>query len=373
MDEARRGARVAARFRVAIEGIDDAPVLRKGDISATGAYFEVAEDVGEVGTIHPLRLVSLDGVASVRVIAHVVRTVRMSDAAGRRVSGAAFEFMPESDAASALLQDFVKRVLAYRRPGDEPIVSPLLAARVGRASGPGDATVQKLSVSTLVLETSWAIEPGEAVRVEVVAPGMTRRLRLDGRAVRVVAKAGSPPRYDIEVAVQHETKRPLRTDSSMAIAATRLDPKDVEDVVEPPSTTGESDATRVLDDLLAALILPPEEGPKRSRRTHLSGELSRIRLPTLCGLFEMERMTGRLMLTTRGAESQVYFSDGRIVDVEPIAKGETKRGRIGKLLAAEEGTFEFSVEKVDRPDRLGVGTTALLLDLAREADEEAAR
>jgi hypothetical protein len=369
MDEARRGARVAARFRVAIEGIEDTPALRKGDISATGAYFEIDADVGEVGTIHALRLVSLDGTADVRVIAHVVRTVRMSDAAGRRVSGAAFEFMPESDDASARVHDFVKRVLAHRRPGNEPTVSPHLAARVGRASGPADATVQTLSVRSLVLETSWAIEPGEAVRVDVVAPGMTRRLRLDGRAVRVVAKAGSPPRYDIEVAVQHETKRPLRADSSMTIAAVTLDPKDVEEIVELPSAAGESDATRVLDDLLAALILPPEEGPKRPRRTHLSGELSRIRLPTLCSLFEMERMTGRLVLTILGAESQMYFHDGRIFDVEPVAKGETRRGRIGKLLAAEEGTFEFSVEKVERPDRLGIGTTALLLDFARESDE----
>jgi hypothetical protein len=371
MDEARRGARVAARFRVAIEGFETTPVLRKGDISATGAYFEIDHDVGDVGTIHALRLVSLDAQATVRIIAHVVRTVRMSDESGRRISGAAFEFMPESDAVADQLQDFVRRVLAYRRPGEEPSVSSLLAARVGRVSGPAEATLQKLSVRTLVMETSWAIEPGEAVRIDVVAPGMTRRLRLDGRAVRVVSKAGSPPRYDIEVAVQHETKRPLRTESSTAIAAVTLDPKDVEDVVDPPSTSGESDANQVLDDLLAALILPPDEGAKRTRRTHLSGELSRIRLPTLLGLFEMERMTGRLVVTTGGTESQVFLSDGRIVDVDPAPAGETRRERIAKLLAAEEGTFGFSVEKVDRADRLQVGTTALLLDLAREADEKA--
>jgi hypothetical protein len=369
MDEARRGARVAARFKVAVEGIEDTPALRKGDISATGVYFEIDHDVGEVGTVQALRLVSLDGASSVRVIAHVVRTVKMSDMAGRRLSGAAFEFLPESDASAARIRDFVKRVLAYRRPGDEPTVAPRIGARVGRASRSADATVQKLSVRSLVLETSWAIEPGEAVRVDVVAPGMTRRLRLDGRAVRVVSKAGSPRRYDIEVAVQQETKRPLRADSSMAIAAVRLDPKDVEEVVEPDPAGGEDDATRVLDDLLAALILPPEVEPKRNRRTHLSGELSRIRLPTLCGLFEMERMTGRLVLTTGEREWQMYFSEGRIFDVEPLVRGETRRARIGKLLAAEDGTFEFSVEKVERPDRLDRGTTALLLDLAREADE----
>jgi hypothetical protein len=267
-------------------------------------------------------------------------------------------------------------VLAYRRPGEEPSVSRLLAARVGsvgrsgQASGPGDATVQKLSVRSLVLETSWAIEPGESVRVDVVAPGMTRRLRLDGRAVRVVSKAGPPPRYDIEVAVQQETKRPLRHDSSMTFAAVTLDSKDVEDIIEPVS---EADTTRVLDELLGALILPPEEGPRRSTRTHLSGELSRIRLPTLCGLFEMERMTGQLVLRIHGTEERLYLSEGRIVDVEPMAPGEDRRARIGKLLGAADGTFEFSVEKVDRPDRIGVGTTALLLDLAREEDERAAK
>jgi Domain of unknown function (DUF4388) len=369
MDEARRGARVSARFRVAIEGLETTPFLRKGDISATGVYFETDHDVGEVGTVHVLSLVSLDGAASVRVIAHVVRTLRMSDTAGRRISGAAFEFLPESDISAACVRDFVRRVLAYRRPGEEPTVSPRLGARVGRGSGPADATLQELSVRSLVLETSWKIEPGEAVRVDVVAPGMTRRLRLDGRAVRVVSKAGSPRRYDIEVTVQQETKRPLRADSSMAIAAVRLDPKDVEEIVEPDPSGEEDDATRVLDDLLAALILPPEEEPKRARRTHLSGELSRIRLPTLCGLFEMERMTGRLLLATPTGEWRMYFSDGHIFDVEPVARGETRRARIGKLLAAEEGTFEFSVESVDRPDRIGTGTTALLLDLAREADE----
>jgi hypothetical protein len=366
MDEARRGARVAARFRVAIEGLENTPVLRKGDISASGTYFETEHDVGNVGTIHALQLVSLDGASSVRVLAHVVRTVRMSDVDGRRIAGAAFEFLPDSDAAAASVQDFVRRVLAYRRPGDEPTLSSHLAARVGRVSGPDDALLQKLSVRSLVLETSWPIEPGESVRVDVVAPGMTRRLRLDGRAVRVVAKAGPTPRYDIEVAVQHETKRPLRADSSMAIAAVRLDPRDVEDIVEP---VPEGDTTQVLDELLGALILPPEDGPRRNRRTHLSGELSRIHLGTLFGLFEMERMTGRLVLRTRGAESRLYFSDGHILDVEPLGRGEDRRARIGKLLAAREGTFEFSVEKVDRPDRLGVGTTALLLDLAREEDE----
>ena len=375
MDESRRGARVATRFLVAVEGLEVAPVLRKGDISATGVYFEIDKDIGGVGTVQSLHLTSLDGSRSVRVMAHVVRTVKLAAIAGRSVSGAAFEFMPESDEAAARVHDFVRRVLTIRKQqgGDAPTIAPRLGARVGDSNSEHDATVQSLSVRSMVLETSWAIQPGEHLRVDIVAPGMTRRLRLDGLAVRVVPKQGAPSRYDIEVAVQQETRRPIRADSSMAMEA--LDQKKIEELTQPgvPPPAGDDEVTRVLDDLLAALILPPEDEQPRNRRTHLSGELSRIPLPTLCSLFEMERLTGKLVVRKGAVETRVYFVGGRIVDLEPLARGETRRGRVAKLLAAEEGTFEFAVEKVDRADRLHLTTTELMLDLAREADEARVR
>jgi hypothetical protein len=40
-------------------------------------------------------------------------------------------------------------------------------------------------------------------------------------------------------------------------------------------------------------------------------------------------------------------------------------------MAWPDGEFEFCVEEVDRPDRIGVPTQGLLLDLAVAADEEA--
>jgi hypothetical protein len=378
MDEARRGARIATRFLVAVEGLDAAPVLRKGDISATGVYFEIDHEVGGVGTVQSLGLTSLDRSRSIRVMAHVVRTVKLADAAGRHVSGAAFEFMPESDEAAAQVQDFVRRVLSVRKQGDPPSVRPRLGARVTdgapESGSAHDATVQSLSVRTMVLETSWAIQPGEHLRVDIVAPGMTRRLRLDGLAVRVSPKAGSPSRYDIEVAVQQELKRPIRVDSTMAMSAMRIDPDQLrrieEEVTQPgvPPPESEDEVSHVLDDLLSALILPPEDNSVRKQRTHLSGELSRIRLPTLCSLFEMEKLTGKLVV--QGAvETRVFFQGGRIVDIEPLARGESRRARIARLLAADSGTFDFVVEKVARSDKLNMTTTMLLVDLAREADE----
>jgi hypothetical protein len=378
MDEARRGARIATRFLVAVEGLDAAPVLRKGDISSTGVYFEIDHDVGDVGTVQSLALTSLDRSRSVRVMAHVVRTVKLAHVAGRHISGAAFEFMPESDEAAAQVHDFVRRILSVRKQGDPPTITPRLGARVGESAAEAgathDATVQSLSVRTMILETSWAIQPGEHLRVDIVAPGMTRRLRLDGLAVRVAPRPGSPSRYDIEVAVQQELRRPIRVDSTMAMSAVRPDPEQLRRIAEDtrpgvPPPEPDDDVTHVLDELLSALILPPEDESVRTRRTHLSGELSRIRLPTLCSLFEMEKLTGQLVVQSGGVESRVYFVGGQIVDIEPLAQGESRRARIGGLLAIDQGTFHFVVEKVWRPDRLNMTTTALLIDIAREADE----
>jgi hypothetical protein len=160
------------------------------------------------------------------------------------------------------------------------------------------------------------------------------------------------------------------------MTATRLDPEQLrqieEEVTQPGVALPESDeeVTHVLDELLSALILPPEDDASRRRHTHLSGELSRIRLPTLCSLFEMEKLTGRLVVHSGGGDSRVFFAGGRIVDVEPLAPGESPRTRVGLLLSVDRGTFDFVVEEVQRPDRLKMTTTALLLDIARESDEQ---
>jgi hypothetical protein len=391
-EEARRGARVTTSFLVAIEGLDGEPALRKGDISATGAYFETDYDVGGVGTIHWLHLVAADGTRTLHVMAYVARTLQMVGAGGKRVGGAAFEFMPDNDEAATALREFVRYVLGLRH-GDVPHIEPRLDASM--TSDARDATdagvdaldravVQKLSVRSMVLETSWAIAPGERVRVDITAPGMTRRIRLEGRAVRVSPKDGgaTPSRYDIEVEVQEETRRPLRTHSSMTFQA--VAPQLIQAAKEAarasqrpsraPSLTpsmipGEDEASRTLDDLLSALILPPEKDAPRQRHHHLSGQLSRIRLPTLLSLFDMERMTGKLVLRRDIEEARIWLRDGQLFDVEPIADGESRRARVASLLAWEDGAFEFYDQPVERANRVGASTTAVLLDLARETDE----
>jgi len=202
----------------------------------------------------------------------------------------------------------------------------------------------------------------------------------DGVAVRVAPKPESASRYEIEVAVQQEMRRPIRIDSTLNMEALRpeaLQLQALEQASAAPaagsSGDGEDDVSQVLDELLAALILPPEADAPRKRGTHLSGELSRIRLPTLFSLFEMERLTGTLVVHGAGRETRVYVSGGHIIDLEPLAQSETPRSRIGQLMAASTGAFDFVVEAVERPDRLNLTTTALLLDVARETDEARGR
>jgi hypothetical protein len=372
--QSRRGARVSTAFLVAIDGIDAAPRRRTGDISATGVYFDMDRDIGAAGTVQWLHLESFDSARVLRVMACVVRTVQLSDASGHRVWGAAFEFMPESDEKAVLVQEFVRYVLDLRSPDS---VAPRIAERLDARVDDHKAQVRQLSVRSVVLQTSWAMAPGERVRLDIVAPGMTRRIRLEGRAVRVaprVTKERRPGGYDIEVEIDHETARPVRIHSSLSFPAVR--PEDAEAAkgsipAAPPSSRTLAPASEALDDLLAALILPPEE-TSPPRRHHLSGEMSRIRLPSLLALFEMDRMTGKVSVKRRvggaATEFRVYVRDGQVFDVEPILS-RTRRDVLAELLASDDGTFQFTLEPVDRPDRIGVSTTALLLDLARESDE----
>jgi hypothetical protein len=356
---------VATSFLVAVDGLDPSPKRRSGDISATGVYFDTDRDMGVAGTVQWLHLESFDSARVLRVMACVVRTVQLADATGQRIWGAAFEFMPESDAKADLVQDFVRYVLDLPSPDSRRLV---VEGHADLRQGTVNTERRQLSVRSVVLQASWSMRAGERVRLDVVAPGMTRRMRLEGRAVRVAPRplTAEGQQYDIEVAIDEETARPVRIHSSMSFPAVR--PVDAAAVGSLPEAKDLAAASDALDDLLSALILPPDD-PGSPRRHHLSGEMSRIRLPSLLQLFEIERMTGKISVKRPAGDARIFVRDGQVVDVEPLAVGSVARAVIGELLASEVGTFQFTLEPVERPDRVGVGTTALLLDLAREGDE----
>jgi hypothetical protein len=364
--DVRRSARVTTEFFVAIQGLESEPVLREGNISMSGIYFVTEVDVGEVGMLSWLSVTTVDRTRTLQVMAHVVRQVRVADVDGKVAAGAAFEFVPESEAAAATVKDFVRYVLSMRREGVEPQVAPRLGAHVNADGDLKEASIRQLSVRSMVLETNWMVTPGDIVFVDVHAPGMANRIRLQGRTIRITPTGGEEPptRYTIELEIAQETERPL---GSMAPP-----PPGSGSPASVPLALhgmGDEEVSRTVDELLSALIMPPTTSAARPRRTHLSGLISRIPLPTLCALFDMERMTGKLVVRRGEETTSIYVREGQLLDVEPLASYATPRARLDSLLALKEGSFEFNVQPIDRENRVGIGTTALLLELARATDE----
>lgn len=350
--ESRRSARIPGRFWIAVEGVDAELTPRHGDISTTGIFVEMDADIGDVGTVQWLHIASMDRMMTIHVMAHTVRHVHLSDV-HRNLKGVALEFMPESDDAAVRLVEFVHYVL--ENPNVEG-PTPHIAPRVRAAASPTtdaamEAHLKELSVNTLLLETDWSVPVGEPVRVEIIARGVRRPIRVEGEAVSILpgrGLPGGPKRFRIAVQVKQEIAGPLRRFSSAELRAVN------------PDLEGKG----TIDQLINALIQPPQEPPERK---HLSGLLSRIPFTTLCSLLELERLTGELVVR-RGREShKLFVKDGRFVDVEPAPDGA--RAVLAALFAAREGAFELDVGAVDRPDKIGMSMTNLLLDLARVTDE----
>lgn len=362
--ERRRSPRVWTSLWLGVDGHDEALHPRAVNISATGIFFEYTAPLGEPGTIVWLYLSSADRVVTLQIMACVVRTVSLPGAALGR--GVALELMPESDEAVRELRDLLHYVFALAADGVRAE-----SARVAQA---------KAGVHSIVLETDWALPVGAPVRVEVIARGVDRTTRVEGRAVRVMESA-TPGRHRVEIAVQRDVDGPLRRFSQEAMTAVRM-----KDRIEGPTRRftpargipfakgaaiadapvgyddGVSDA---LEGLLGTL-LDLRNQPKPEPRGHLAGDLDRVRLPTLLAVIDMEKMTGELTATRGDTTRVLYFSSGRLVDVTPC---ERPRDELRAIVAWPNGHFAFTMTTVSRVDRVGQGTTALLIDLAREEDE----
>jgi len=103
----------------------------------------------------------------------------------------------------------------------------------------------------------------------------------------------------------------------------------------------------------------------------LRGSLVDIALGTLLSLLEFERKSGVLLLLGTGEIARVFVAEGRCIKLESsVANGASRpRDRLMKLLDWHDGQFEFSPMAIGGRDEIGVATTQLLLEHARQADE----
>lgn len=109
---------------------------------------------------------------------------------------------------------------------------------------------------------------------------------------------------------------------------------------------------------LAAVASSPD-------RVLLRGNLSGLGLGTLLTMFEMERKTGRLTITSDDV-AWIDIAEGRIIGAGSVA-GLDPHAALATMLDWTSGTFELSALAED--GGLDLGITHALLDHARAADE----
>jgi hypothetical protein len=211
------------------------------------------------------------------------------------------------------------------------------------------AAVSAVNLRGMAIETDYAVATGETIRVEMPGVGQRKRLSFDGTVLECSELGLSPtgaPRYRVTVTFG-----------------------DLPEADAPSPVAGES-----MDDAFASLLRaftsfapPPEEAPSGAR--HLAGELSRISLVSVLTLCQIERVSGLLLLTSGTSRVRAYLHEGELVDASIEGRDVSARSALSEVITWKDGHFEVLSDNTPRPDRLGVPTTMLLIDLARELDE----
>jgi len=194
MSEAERRAapRIKAALRIQFVGVDDQPGVCRGDLSTSGVFIEMDRQPGPLGSVHRLRVGSVDGRCEVEVAARVVRLVAVQDLwRGMLVAGVAFQFVDAEAAAGA--------EAAGPSPASRGEVTSLLL-HIARQAGADEAVelehrwdgtltdaqgeravrVGRLSLRGMVLETDAPMPTGQTVRVEIPEASSGRRQEFQG-------------------------------------------------------------------------------------------------------------------------------------------------------------------------------------------------
>ncbi|MEQ8455618.1 MAG: PilZ domain-containing protein [Sandaracinaceae bacterium] len=339
--ERRRTPRVRASLEVQVGGVENRATLRHGDLSLTGLFVDANLAV-DPGAVHALKIRTRDKEMRVEVPGRVVRVLKSDDLLeGTVVSGVAFEFLFYEAGKREEIAAMLLHVTRGELGSGEVETGHALTARLSKEDGSSeDARVDAVSLGGLSIETDWQLRKGETIRVELPTPE-GGSVKVEGCAVRSRRSKSGTFRTRIELSSQTLPEGVDRSVHGVHDALTKV----VEAAVAPTSE-----------------ITP-------TRKEHLSGDLAMLGVPSLLSLAGLEQMTG--VLRVGGAEGdgiEVFLQDGRVVDAMD-GSGAAPRAVLAELCRRGQGSFALTLEPVDRPDRLGASTTALLLDLAREEDE----
>lgn len=353
--ERRRAARINARMWVRLEGVDTDWRLRRTNMSVSGVFIELDRGVGEPGSVQRLSLRSQSLEHEVHLLVRVIRVIASSDLwHGTKVAGAAFEFMPDSQDMREKVEALTRHLLSLKPESLPTPLAPQGAAQVNMPAtlDGAKATLKALSISGMMLETSWEAQPGEVIRCEIQAPGSQRTFRLEGEVVDAVQDVDASGSTGYHVQVQFHDKHG-RVAAPARRAAEGLSINDA------------------IDALLEEAVFTPRETGFVIPNEHLGGLLSRIRLPSLLGFVEIERLTGVCTLLQGADVVHLYLLAGQLIDVDsPQKPSADPLAVLGPCMNWTEGKFEFALSDVTRPPRIHMSTTHLLLKLTTEYEEQ---
>ena len=196
------------------------------------------------------------------------------------------------------------------------------------------------------VQASWPIAVGDKVQVVFQSFAGGERIPFEGIATRVAKLPTGGYEAEVELAVAG-----VRTAFPVS------------------SGTAHNSITDSIDILFESGDLDRNSTPLPKVKHDLSGKLERIPFTALLSLFEIERMSGELRLRSDDKAYTLFWSNGVLLDIEPN-DGASTRSALSKLMKWSKGTFRFLRKDVAREDRVHAPISALLLDLAREADEE---
>jgi hypothetical protein len=344
----RRGARVSTQLWAKIAGVDDAWVLRRGNVSMTGVYVEIAATVGELASVQTLSISPYDRSLETTLLVRVARIVGVQDLwKGPSVAGVGLEFLPESPKKREQIAEVVHRVIAanaFTAQGlridarlDTQVEQDLLVAPT--------AVVRDLSITGMVLMTAWPVAVGESICCQIEAPESQHRVTVQGEVTSV---APDHDRFRVEVRFRGESQP------------------------NAPEATPSAEGTTIsgaVGALLEEVLFPETDEQPPRMITHLRGSLTRSHLAGLLGFLELERMSGILKIRKSGSAAEVYLRQGQVIDARLDQGTDDPRTTMGTLLGWRAGEFEFDLQDLDRADRLGTLTSALLLDLAKDNPE----
>lgn len=340
----RRAPRFRADLLVMIEGLHDDFSLVRGDISTTGVLLELPSAPGSPGDLELLHLSTPDRTRRVSVMGQIVRCLTVSSmGASLPLVAVAFELLPERPETRSELQKLVQHIVSANQQSEDFTVDFEVPVELEPLDeGPKAATVFRLQVKRMALETTWPLNLGD--RVQLTFKTGSARLPFEGEVISVAPRDNGPtPTYRVEVSLGELGER-------------------TEDSAERPRSLTES-LDLILSDLVTADLTPPEPSQR-----HLSGRLDRIALTSLLTFLEMERQSGQLVIRTDDHTTTVFLDQGSIVDLTPPSDNPVQQ--LESVLPNRDGRFEFTCEPIDRPDRLQIPITHLLLDWARRQDED---